>query len=129
MFLNKDTGELLFSDGLRLYDGMTAEELHADGSDAVFCAGARNADGVALSVECHMKRGVLYAVTLRPIVGNASRRRTALFDALRIADPCPDTRACVRVAAPFGELCIASEPYFGLAEARLEYTAHEGSRT
>ncbi len=121
MFLNRETGEMVFSDGFRLFAGMSADRLGANAGDTVFLAGKHNVNGVPLTVECQLSDGMLCAVTLAVSEGNADRRRADLFQALQINDICPETRSCIRAAAQFGELTIAGEPYFGHTSARVEY--------
>lgn len=123
MFLNRNTGELTFADGFRLHAGMRADALGVDPDEPTALLEAREAHGALFAPLCELEDGELRAVTLTPLARGTARQRSALFAALRLRDPCPDTRLCVRAGCPFGEVLISTEPYFGRASARVEYRA------
>lgn len=131
-FFCAQAGRISFADGLRLYAGMPAGELGercrnpASGVLTV-CLDARAVRGGGIAPVCTLDAQGLRAVVLHACqVGaktpvKADRQRAFLFAALRLRDPCPDTRRCVKVRYPFGEIAIYSDPYTGTPAARIEY--------
>lgn len=129
-FLNKETGELTFADGLRLCPGLALGELNerlGGRADAVVRLESHEVAGGRLIPVCTVQGGALQSVTLclssassRP-VRKTGRQRAFLAARLDIADPCPDQPLCVR--CPFGELFLSADPYTGRAEARVLYAA------
>ena len=128
--LNKETGELTFSDGLRLCAGLAMDEL-ADRlggrSDAVIRLESHAVAGGRLIPVCTVMGGALQSVALsissvasRPM-RKAERQRAFLFARLDLRDPCPDTLECVHVECPFGEMFLSTDPCTGKAEARILY--------
>lgn len=125
MLLNRETGELVFLDGSSLGAGVRMEGL--GGTDDLAVLSPRPCEGGTLLPVCEGKNGALCAVTLYALTSDATKQRAALFCALQLADPCPDTRLCVRLGCAFGELQISTEPYFGRSRARIEYRESEAA--
>lgn len=131
--LNKETGELTFSDGLRLGAGLAMDELahRLQGRlNAIVRMDSHAVSGGRLIPVCTVMGGALQSVTLsissassRPM-RKADRQRAFLFSRLELRDPCPDTMGSVRVECPFGELFLSTDPITGRAEARILYAAH-----
>ena len=131
--LNKETGELAFSDGLRLCAGLAMDELadRLDGRrDAVIRLESHAVAGGRLIPVCTVMGGALQSVALsissvasRPM-RKAERQRAFLFARLDLRDPCPDTMESVRIACPFGEVYLSTDPVTGRAEARILYSGH-----
>lgn len=129
-FLNKETGELNFADGLRLRPGLALGELSerlGGRTDAVVRLESHEVAGGRLIPVCTVQGGALQSVVLclssaasRP-VRKTERQRAFLAARLEIDDPCPDAPLCVR--CPFGELHLSADPYTGRAEARILYAA------
>ncbi len=130
--LNRETGALTFSDGLKLAPGMAMGEVaqRLDGrTDAVIRLESHSVAGGRLVPVCSVAGGAVQSVTLsissvasRPM-RKAERQRAFLFDRLELTDPCPDTMENVHVSCPFGELFISTDPFTGRAEARILYAA------
>lgn len=131
--LNKETGELTFSDGLRLCAGLAMDELaqRLNGrEDAVIRLESHAVAGGRLIPVCTVMGGALQSVALslssaasRPM-RKAERQRAFLFARLDLRDPCPDTMESVRIECPFGEMYLSTDPQTGRAEARIVYSAH-----
>ena len=131
-FLNKDTGELTFTDGFCLSPGMVTGELAQamDGQlNGVVRLSSHTAGGGWLIPVCAVQGGALQSVTLtissvshRPM-RKAERQREFLFARLNVQDPFPDTLIPVHITCPFGEMHISTDPYTGRTEARIIYTA------
>lgn len=131
-FLNKETGELTFSDGLRLSAGLAMDELadRLDGRrDAVVRLESHAVAGGRLIPVCTVLGGALQSVALsissvasRPM-RKAERQRAFLFARLDLRDPCPDTMGSVHIECPFGEIFLSTDPCTGRAEARVLYAA------
>ena len=130
--LNKETGELTFSDGLRLCAGLAMDEL-ADRlqgrQNAVVRLESHAVSGGRLVPVCTVMGGALQSVALsissaasRPM-RKAERQRAFLFARLDLRDPCPDTMDSVRIECPFGEMFVSTDPITGRAEARILYAA------
>ena len=131
-FLNKDTGELTFTDGFCLSPGLvTGEVAQALGGqmNGVVRLSSHTAGGGWLIPLCAVQGGALQSVTLtissvshRPM-RKAERQREFLFARLNVQDPFPDTLIPVHITCPFGEMHISTDPYTGRTEARIIYTA------
>ena len=131
--LNQETGELTFSDGLRLGAGLVMGELSQrlqGRQDAIVRMDSHAVSGGRLIPVCTVMGGALQSVVLsissaasRPM-RKADRQRAFLFARLDLRDPCPDTMGSVRIECPFGELFISNDPITGRAEARILYAAH-----
>lgn len=130
--LNKETGELTFSDGLRLCAGLAMDEL-ADRlqgrQNAVVRLESHAVSGGRLVPVCTVMGGALQSVALsissaasRPM-RKAERQRAFLFARLDLRDPCPDSMDSVRIECPFGEMFVSTDPITGRAEARILYAA------
>jgi len=131
-FLNKDTGELTFTDGFRLSPGLATGEL-ADAlqgaMDGVVRLDSHTAGGGRLIPLCVVQGGALQSVTLtissvggRPM-RKAERQREFLFARLSVQDPFADTMDPVHIQCPFGEIHLSTDPYTGRSEARIIYAA------
>lgn len=129
-FLNPETGELTFQDGLRLGAGLAMDELaqRLNGrQNAVVRLESHAVAGGRLVPVCTVMGGALQSVALsiasaagRPM-RKADRQRAFLFARLELRDPCPETMGSVRVQCPFGELFLSTDPCTGRAEARILY--------
>ena len=128
--LNKETGELTFSDGLRLGAGLAMGELaeRLNGRmDAVVRLESHEVAGGRLIPVCTVMGGALQSVsiTISSVAGRpcrkAEKQRAFLFAKLDLRDPCADTLENVRIECPFGELFLSADPVTGRAEARILY--------
>ena len=132
--LNQETGELTFADGLRLSPGLVMDELaqRLQGrQNAIIRLDSHAVTGGRLIPVCTVMGGALQSVVLsissaasRPM-RKAERQRAFLFARLDLRDPCPDTMGSVRIACPFGELFLSTDPITGRAEARILYAPHQ----
>lgn len=132
-FLNHETGELTFQDGLRLSAGLAMDELaqRLQGrSSAMVRLESHAVSGGRLIPVCSVMGGALQSVTLsvssaasRPM-RKSERQRAFLFAHLDLRDPCPDTMDSVRIECPFGEIFLSTDPLTGRSEARIVYAAH-----
>ena len=129
-FCNPETGELVFSDGMRLSDGLITGELarYLDGQlSAVVRLPSHPVTGGRLAPVCTVEDGRLQSVTLcvsaigGKAVSPAPKQRAFLFSRLGLRDPLPDSFETVCVQCPFGEILLTSDPHTGRAEARLIY--------
>ena len=128
--LNRETGELSFSDGLHLTAGLAMGELaeRLDGrTDAAVRLESHEVAGGRLIPVCTVMGGALQSVslTISSVAGRPARKaekqRAFLFARLDLRDPCPDTMDSVRVECPFGEIFLSTDPMTGRAEARILY--------
>jgi len=132
-FLNHETGELTFQDGLRLSAGLAMDELaqRLQGrSNAMVRLESHAVPNGRLVPVCSVMGGALQSVTLtissassRPM-RKSERQRAFLFSRLDLRDPCPDTMDSVRIECPFGEIFLSTDPLTGRSEARILYAAH-----
>ena len=131
-FLNRETGELTFSDGLRLGPGLPMDELaeRLDGAQqGIVRLQSHPVTGGRLIPICMVEGGAVQSITLSiSSVGNrpmrkAERQREFLFARLNLQDPFPDTFEPVHITCPFGDLHLSTDPYTGRTEARIIYTA------
>lgn len=131
-FLNRETGELTFSDGLRLGPGLPMDELaeRLDGAQqGIVRLQSHPVTGGRLIPICMVEGGAVQSISLCPGTLNgkeprdASRLRAFLFARMGLLDPCPDSMESVQVLCPFGELCFFTDPLTGRSEVRLSYTA------
>lgn len=130
-FLNKDTGELTFTDGFCLSPGLvTGEVAQALGGqmNGVVRLSSHTAGGGWLIPICAVQGGALQSVTLAvaSVAGRpmriAQRQRAFLFARLNMQDPFPDTMEPVHIRCPFGDIYLSTDPYTGKSEARILYT-------
>lgn len=131
--LNKETGELTFSDGFCLSPGLAMDELHqrlGGQTDAVIRLESHAVGNGRLIPVCTVMGGALQSVVLsiasvssRPM-RKAERQRAFLFARLDLRDPCPETMGSVRVECPFGEVFLTTDPLTGRTEARILYAPH-----
>ena len=132
-FLSSDTGQLLFRDGLCLHGDMTEDTLaqygvNPEDGNGCFCMEPHPVRGGTLAPVITLENGRLAAVTLSvAMIGirqdaDTDRQRGFLFQTLGLKDPCPDTRSSVRVAYPFGEILLCTDPYTGGSTARVIYS-------
>ena len=131
-FLNRETGEITFSDGLRLSAGLPMDELaeRLNGAQqGIVRLQSHAVPGGRLIPICTVEGGSVQSVSLcvSSIGGKepkgALRQRACLFAKMGLNDPCPGTMETVRVLCPFGELLFYADPQTGANEARLNYTA------
>jgi len=129
-FLNRETGELTFSDGLRLGPGLPMDELaeRLDGAQqGIVRLQSHPVTGGRLIPICMVEGGAVQSITLCPGPGSgkesrdAQKQRAFLFSRLGLRDPLPDSFETVCVQCPFGEILLTSDPHTGRAEARLIY--------
>jgi len=131
-FLNRETGELTFADGMRLSAGLPMDELaeRLDGAQqGTIRLQSHAVTGGRLIPICTVEGGAVQSISL--CVGsiggkemrNAQKQRAFLFARMGLSDPCPETMETVRVLCPFGELLLVTDPHTGRSEARLCYTA------
>ncbi|MCI6377216.1 MAG: hypothetical protein MR842_05605 [Clostridiales bacterium] len=124
--LNHTTGELTFLDGSRLWAHMPAREVNER------LSGAQNRDwallprpvaGGEITPVCQLRGGALSGVWLYASAPGArtEKQRAFLLKRLHFKDPCPDTLGCFRVACPFGEVDVSTDPYTGQAAALIRY--------
>jgi len=131
--LNKETGELTFSDGLRLCAGLAMDEVAerlGGRESAVIRLDSHAVSGGRLIPVCTVMGGAVQSVTLsissvgsRPM-RKTERQRAFLFSRLDLRDPCPDTMDSVCIDCPFGEMYLTTDPVTGRSEARILYAAH-----
>ena len=131
-FLNRETGELTFADGLQLSSGLAIGEVaqRLNGAlDGRVCLSSHSVAGGRLVPVCTVEGGSLQSIVLcvSSVGGKAGvparRQRAFLFARLGLRDPFPDTLEPVRVRCPFGELIVAADPHTGRTEARVMYAA------
>lgn len=131
--LDWETGELRFGGGLRLWPEMPAAALseRLKGAErALWRSDALAVPGGSLSAVCAVEGGALARVSLEvsqtggKLCPGAEKQRAFLFSRLGLKDPCPDTRASVRVRRGFGEVVVSSDPHTGRAVAIVIYTPH-----
>lgn len=130
--LNRDTGELTFSDGMRLGAGLPMDELaeRLNGAQqGTVRLQSHPVTGGRLIPICTVEGGAVQSISLCPGTLNgresrdAARYRAFLFARMGLTDPCPDTMETVQVLCPFGEICFLTDPLTGRSEVRLSYTA------
>lgn len=131
-FLNRDTGELTFQDGLRLTAGWPvgelAEAISGDG-DQMVRLGSHAVSGGRLIPICMVEGGCVQSISLcvSAIGGrsdvSAEKQRAFLFSRLGLRDPWPETMDSVQIHCPFGETIITTDPHTGRSEARILYAA------
>lgn len=131
-FLNRETGELTFADGLVLSAGLAVGELagQLDGRmQAVVRMQSHAVSGGRLIPICTVEGGSLQSIVLcvSSVGGKTSvspqKQRAFLFARLGLRDPGADALESVCIYCPFGEILIGSDPHTGRAEARLMYAA------
>ena len=131
--LNQETGELTFSDGLRLGAGLAMGELSQrlqGRQDAIVRMDSHAVAGGRLIPVCTVMGGALQSVALSISSANSrpmrksERQRAFLFARLDLRDPCPDTMDSVRIECPFGEIFLSTDPLTGRSEARILYAVH-----
>lgn len=131
-FLNRETGELTFSDGLRLSAGLPMDELAErlqGAQQATVRLQSHAVTGGRLIPICTVEGGAVQSITLCPGSAggrenrDAQKQRAFLFARMGLNDPCFDTMETVRVLCPFGELLFITDPLTGRSEVRLDYTA------
>ena len=131
-FLNRETGELTFSDGLRLGPGLPMDELaeRLDGAQqGIVRLQSHPVTGGRLIPICMVEGGAVQSISLCPGTLNgkeprdAARLRAFLFARMGLEDPCPDTQDCVRILCPFGEMLFVTDPLTLRPEVRLTFTA------
>ena len=131
-FFNRETGELAFSDGLRLSAGLPMDELAerlGNAQEGIVRLQSHAVSGGRLIPICTVEGGAVQSITLCPgsIGGKepqgAARQRAFLFARMGLNDPCADTMETVRVLCPFGELLFVTDPITGRSEMRLSYIA------
>lgn len=130
--LDWETGALCFSDGLELRPNMPASALseRLSGAErALWRSDMLAVAGGCLSAVCAVEDGVLARVSLEvsqtggKLCPGAEKQRAFLFACLRLKDPCPDTRGCVRVRRGFGQVVLSSDPHTGRAAAVVIYSS------
>lgn len=131
-FLHPETGELAFSDGLRLCGGMPCEALGlSSGQSGLIRLESRAVPGGRLIPLVRIEGGVIRSVFLSVSsigghsIRSAAKQRAFLFSRLSLQDPCPDALAPVLIHCPFGEITFSSEPHTGRVEACLIYAARQ----
>lgn len=131
-FLNRETGELFFSDGMRLSGGLPMDELaeRLQGAQSgVIRLQSHSVPGGRLIPICTVEGGCVQSITLcvSSVAGKEARtlarQRAFLFLRMGISDPCADTLRTVRVLCPFGEMIFTTDPHTARSEVRLNYTA------
>ncbi|MBR3872631.1 MAG: hypothetical protein IKJ26_00520 [Clostridia bacterium] len=132
-FLNRDTGELTFSDGTRLSAGLPLEDELTQrlggAQSGVIRLQSRSVQGGRLVPICTVEGGAVQSITLcvSSIGGKeprtSARQRAFLFARMGLEDPCPDTQDCVRILCPFGEMLFVTDPHTLRPEVRLTFTA------
>ena len=131
-FLNRETGELTFSDGLRLSAGLPMDELaqRLNGAQqGTVRLQSHAVPGGRLIPICTVEGGAVQSITLCPGPGSgkesrdAQKQRAFLFSRMGLNDPCFGTMETVRVLCPVGELLFMTDPLTGRSEVRLSYTA------
>jgi len=129
-FLNRETGELSFSDGLRLSAGLPVgevAELLGDELDGIVRLSSHTVAGGRMIPVCAVDHGSVHSISLCPSAiggrepGSAEKQRAFLFSRLGLRDPVPDSLQSVQVRCPFGEIMILSDPHTGRSEARIIY--------
>ena len=131
-FINRETGELTFADGLRLSAGWPvgelAEAISGEG-DQLVRLGSHAVAGGRLIPLCMVEGGCVQSISLcvTSIGGrteiSAEKQRAFLFTRLGLSDPRPETYCSVQIHCPFGEIIIAADPHTGRPEARIIYAA------
>ena len=131
-FLNRETGELTFSDGLQLSAGLAIGEVaqQLQGAlEGVVRLPSHSVSGGRLIPICTVEAGSLQSIVLcvssigGKSVPSARKQRAFLFARLGLRDPLPDTLQSVCVQCPFGEVILSADPHTGRAVARLMYAA------
>ena len=131
-FLNRETGELTFTDGMRLSAGLPMDELaeRLNGAQqGIVRLQSHPVTGGRLIPICTVEGGSVQSISL--CVGSiggkeakgAQKQRAFLFARMGLNDPCYGTMETVQVLTPFGELLFYTDPHTGRSEVRLNYTA------
>ena len=129
-FLDRETGEMTFADGLRLCAGFAMGEiaqLLEGRSSGLVRLSSHPVAGGRLAPLCEVLDGSVQSVSLcvSSIGGKtgvtASRQRAFLFARLGLQDPDEQGMGSVRISCPFGVIDITTDPYTGRTEARVTY--------
>ena len=132
-FLNRETGEMCFADGLRLCAGFAMGEVAQllDGRTmGLVRLPSHPVSGGRLIAICTVEDGSVQSVALcvssigGKAVNTSARQRAFLFARLGLCDPDPEGMGCVRIACPFGQIHLITDPHTGRCEARILYAAH-----
>ena len=129
-FLNRETGELCFADGLNLSSGLAvgeAAEMLDGAMDGIVRLPSHAVSGGRLIPVLTVENGMVHSIALcissiaSKEPGSTEKQRSFLFSRLGLRDPAQSPFETVTVRCPFGELSISADLHTGRAEAHIIY--------